>query len=205
MSYLPRQRVVRKFLAWQCRMSTAWRHRWLRFVTLPHQWAGRLEVGNACRFDAPLRCDGLGLVRLHARVWIGYRPAPRSGSGEILLQARTARAVIEVGEGSSFSNNCTVVAVGRIQIGRRCLIGDHVAIFDTDFHRTEPDRRADPDAPAADVTLADNVWLGSRVLVLKGVTIGRNSVVAAGSVVTSNIPENVIAAGVPSRVIRSIA
>lgn len=198
------QKLVRRFLAWRVFRAAQWRHRLLFACTLPRQWAGQLEIGEGVRFEAPLRCDGDGLVRLGWNVCIGYRLAPSSGDGAITLQARTRQSVIEVGDGTAMSNNATIIATSRVQIGRHCLIGDQVVIFDSDFHHAEPTLRRAADAPGGDVTLADNVWLGTRVMVLKGVTIGKNSVVAAGAVVTADIPENVIAGGVPARVIQAL-
>jgi maltose O-acetyltransferase len=75
--------------------------------------------------------------------------------------------------------------------------------MDNDFHRLEPERRNErPESKP--IVLEDNVWLGGRVIVLAGVTIGEDSVIGAGSVVTSDIPPKVIAAGVPARVIRGL-
>jgi maltose O-acetyltransferase len=84
------------------------------------------------------------------------------------------------------------------------LIGDQVTILDCDFHEISPITRMNGVGPIEPVVIGDNVWLGSRVMVLKGVTIGENSVVAAMSVVTKSIPPNSIAVGNPARVIRSI-
>jgi len=79
----------------------------------------------------------------------------------------------------------------------RC--GANTIITDSDWHTDDP--RSGQDAP---VILERNVWLGINVTVLKGVTVGENSVVGAGSLVTHSIPANVVAAGVPARVIRPV-
>ncbi|EMI41654.1 transferase hexapeptide repeat containing protein [Rhodopirellula sp. SWK7] len=89
-----------------------------------------------------------------------------------------------------------------MSIGDRCLIGDGVTIFDSDFHGIHPDQRHQL-GNHSPVSISNNVWLGSRVMVLKGVSIGENSIVAAMSVVTKDIPANVIAAGNPARVINN--
>ncbi|MEI6212126.1 MAG: DapH/DapD/GlmU-related protein [bacterium] len=72
--------------------------------------------------------------------------------------------------------------------------------MDNDYHSVEDRRQPGVSAP---IILGCNVWLGVRVIVLKGVTIGDNAVIGAGSVVTHDIPANSLAAGVPARVIRS--
>jgi maltose O-acetyltransferase len=76
-------------------------------------------------------------------------------------------------------------------------------IMDNNFHRLEPERRLET-PPSAPVHLGENVWLGGRVIVLPGVTIGDHSVVAAGSVVTHDVPERTIVAGVPARIVRTL-
>jgi acetyltransferase-like isoleucine patch superfamily enzyme len=79
------------------------------------------------------------------------------------------------------------------------LIGTHVMVMDCDFHRVE-DKVWDPSG--APIVLEDRVWLGNRSIVLKGVNIGHDAVVAAGSVVTHDVPPRTVVAGVPARVVR---
>lgn len=198
------RRLIRRLLGVGERWSWNVRRVRFRLGILPQVWAGRLRLAEDCGFDAPLRCDGLGEVSLGTGVLVGYRLAPRSGNGEVQLQARYPGSVVTVGEGSVLGNNTAVIAVQRVAIGDGCLIGDHVLILDSDFHHADPANRNAPNPPTAEVVIGDNVWLGSRVLVLKGVTIGRNSVIAAGAVVTVSIPENPLAAGVPARVLRPL-
>jgi len=125
------------------------------------------------------------------------------GNGEILLQPRSPDAVISIGLECAFSNNVSIIATRLVTIGERCLIGDQVMIVDSDFHGIPPAARAEP-SPSLPVHIGNNVWLRSRVMVLKGVTIGDNAVVAAGAVVTKDIPANTLAGGVPAKVLRKI-
>lgn len=171
---------------------------------LPLLWSGRIEGANRCKFAVPLVCNGLGEVLLEERVSIGYRLAPKVGNGAVILQARNEGAKIRIGRRSVLSNNVAVISCVAVDIGEECLIGDGVLIMDSDFHHTDPlKRREVPDNDAA-VNIENNVWLGSKVMVLKGVTIGKNSVVAAGSIVTRDVPENSVAAGNPAKVIRCL-
>jgi acetyltransferase-like isoleucine patch superfamily enzyme len=79
-----------------------------------------------------------------------------------------------------------------------------VYIYDSDSHELDPRRRRGGTPAKAQVTLGENVFVGDRSLILKGVEIGAHSVIGAGSVVVSSIPEGVIAAGNPARVIREL-
>lgn len=79
-----------------------------------------------------------------------------------------------------------------------------MVVIDSDFHEIDPDLRKRSTGPSEAVNIGDNVWLGSRSIVLKGVTIGDNSVVDAMSLVNKSIPANCVAAGNPAKVIRKI-
>ena len=108
---------------------------------------------------------------------------------------------ITVGDGTYINMNCNFIDDGIIQIGKNVLFGPAVTIA-TVGHPVNPELReymyADP------VVIGDNCWLGANVVVCPGVTIGRNSVIGAGSVVIHDIPENTVAVGNPCRVIRKI-
>lgn len=110
---------------------------------------------------------------------------------------------LEIGERSLVNFGCSIVAQRHVSIGARCLIGPHCMIMDTSFHHVEPDRRLDPVEPRP-ISIGRNVWLGARVIVMPGVTIGDDCAIGAGSVVTSDIPAGSLAAGVPARVIRAL-
>lgn len=162
---------------------------------------GELRLGHVS-FKVPVRCDGYGSVRVEDGVHIGSEMAPRFGNGEVLLQTRAKAARIQIGESTRLSNNVSCVAAVGVSIGAHCLIGDGVSIFDCDFHELDPRRRWSGPGVRSPVLIADNVWIGSRALILKGVRIGKNSVVAAGSVVTRDVPDDVVVGGNPARVLR---
>lgn len=111
--------------------------------------------------------------------------------------------VLEIGERSLVNFGCSLVAHERVTIGRRALIGPHCMIMDTGFHRIEPDRRLETPEPKP-ITIGENVWLGARVIVLPGVTIGDDSVIGIGSVVTHDIPPRSVAVGVPAKVVKQL-
>lgn len=115
-----------------------------------------------------------------------------------ILATYTEHAELIIGDYCSFSG-VSLWAHESIKIGNNVRIGANVCIMDSDQHTD--DIRSGSNRP---VVIEDNVWLGANVVVLKGVTIGRNSLIGAGSIVSRNIPENVIAAGNPCKVIRGI-
>ena len=110
---------------------------------------------------------------------------------------------LDIGESAFINYGCSISATQLVHIGPRCNIGTHVILMDSDFHRLEPERRDEPPEPAP-IILEDNVWLGARVIVLRGVTIGAGSAIGAGSVVTRDIPPRSVAAGSPAKVLRTL-
>ena len=112
------------------------------------------------------------------------------------------------------------MAEERIEIGSHCLISWNVGIADSDFHPLEPaqrlidahalapfykDRPSRPKLETRPVKIADNVWIGMNAIILKGVTIGENSVVAAGAVVVKSVPPNTIVAGNPAVAVKTFS
>lgn len=110
-------------------------------------------------------------------------------------------ATLTIGDDTFVNNGTTLSASCAITIGNRVNIAPHCTLIDNDFHAVDQRDAAPKMAP---ITLEDDVWLGTRVTVLKGVTIGRGSVIASGAVVTKDIPPGVIAGGVPAKVIRKL-
>lgn len=110
----------------------------------------------------------------------------------------------KLGDYVYMNHNCVFLDAGGITIGNHVLIGPNVGIY-TPEHAFDPALRAQGYEHSEPVTICDNVWIGGSVVILGGVTIGENSIIGAGSVVTHDIPANVIAAGNPCRVLREIS
>ena len=110
---------------------------------------------------------------------------------------------IEVGENFFANYNFTVLDVGKVKIGANAQIAPNVSIY-TAGHPVHPDSRNSGYEYGIGITIGDNVWIGGNACIMPGVTIGNNVVIGAGSVVTKDIPDNVIAAGNPCRIIRTI-
>jgi acetyltransferase-like isoleucine patch superfamily enzyme len=108
-----------------------------------------------------------------------------------------------VGAGTVFGHHVTIGVRQSVEIGQDCLIGEMVSIRDHDhgFHDAEvPILRQDP--LTASVTIGDDVWIGSKATVTRGVNVGKGAVVGANSVVTNDVPAGVVVGGVPARIIR---
>ncbi len=110
---------------------------------------------------------------------------------------------IEVGKNFFANYNCTVIDVAKVRIGDNCQFAPNVAIY-TAGHPLHPVSRNSLYEYGISVTIGDNVWIGGNTVVLPGVHIGSNTVIGAGSVVTKDIPDWVVAAGNPCRVIKKI-
>ncbi|WP_246135759.1 sugar O-acetyltransferase [Mesorhizobium intechi] len=115
----------------------------------------------------------------------------------------TGGADIRVGRNVFINQNCTFYDLGGLDIADDVLIGPNVSLI-TSGHPLEPSRRR-AFTIAKPIAIERNVWIAAGATVIGGVTIGENSVVAAGSVVTKDVPPNTLVGGNPGRVIRSIA
>lgn len=104
--------------------------------------------------------------------------------------------------GNSYTAGCNkIIAKKSIEIGRDCSIAWGVTITDHDFHKTYKNGLEQPET--LPVRICDGAWIGMNATILKGVTVGERSIVAAGAVVTRNVPPNSVVAGVPARVVKN--
>ncbi len=163
--------------------------------------------------DAEIDAD----LRLGSNVFIGERAVILRSGGEGFVELLDAVQInrdcsleifeggsITIGEQVGLQRGCILVAaVQPIIIGRRAEIAPYCAFFSYD-HGIEAGREifGQPLTSKGPIIIGEDAWLGTRVTVLSGVTIGRGAVVGAGSVVVSDIPDNAIAAGAPARVIK---
>jgi acetyltransferase-like isoleucine patch superfamily enzyme len=153
----------------------------------------------------PVLFVGPGQIALGEGVQFGWKSSPLFYAGYCHVETTVPEARIEIGDRTEFNNNLMIKSEGAgITIGRDGLFGANIEIFDSNFHDLHPERRKAGTPSLAPVTIGDNVFVGMSVKILKGVTIGSDSVIGAGSVVTSSIPAGVVAAGNPARVIRDL-
>lgn len=186
---------------------------WRRIARFVHRISAQLQckLGKGIfdlpfnvLFVVPVRVDGKGSVKVGSKTSFGCEVGPRDGNGGILLQARKPESCISIGSNCHLNNNVTIVACQEVVIGDNCLIGNRVTVFDSDFHDISPDSRYSSRGQSAAVSIGDDVWIGTGAMILKGVSIGAGSIVAAMAVVTKSVPGNCIVAGIPARVIKRL-
>ncbi len=110
---------------------------------------------------------------------------------------------ISTGKNFFANYNCVMIDVAEIKIGDNCMFGPNVSLY-TATHPIHPATRNSGYEAGKSITIGDNVWIGGSVTIVPGVHIGSDVVIGAGSVVTSDIPDMVVAAGNPCKVIRKI-
>jgi len=174
----------------------------------------RFESFFARRFVGP-HLDRLGRGCTFMRPWYVEIFGPRISIGDHATIIATADGRVRLsvwsnleGEGRIRIGHSALICPGvRIQsaaavvIGDDCMLASRVYLTDADWHGVYDRLAMGPSAP---VTIEDNVWLGDGAVVCKGVTIGCNSIVGAGSVVVRDIPANVVAAGNPAQVVKTL-
>jgi acetyltransferase-like isoleucine patch superfamily enzyme len=144
----------------------------------------RLLVYGRIRVSSP---GGGGRIVLGERVKLGRRMG-------LFLDSPEAR--IEIGSFTGLNRRTEICAMDAVHIGERCAIGWDVCITDTDYHEFEGMKRTAP------VRIGDDVWIGSRATILKGVTIGDGAVIGAGAVITRDVPPAALVTAAPSGVVR---
>jgi acetyltransferase-like isoleucine patch superfamily enzyme len=169
----------------------AWRYLWRRLLT---------RAGWRWRTDGPLFLgNGLELqVGRHGRVdfgrfvWIGEGTKIRCHEG-----------LVEIGAKTVMGQECTISAYKRVRIGEQCVIADRAMFIDFDHGVVEVERPIRRQGIyTREVEVGSNVWIGYGACILRGVSVGDNSIVGTNSVVTKDVPANAVVAGVPARIVR---
>ena len=169
---------------------------WLmvRWAWLKLRWRGRLKTDGLCFVGPGVSLEiGRGAqVRLGRWCWIGHGTKIRAHEGEV-----------EIGAKSVLGQECTISAFQRISIGRECVVADRVMLIDFDHGVVEVERPIRLQGIyKRDVRIGHNCWIGYGACILRGVTVGDNSVIGTSAVVTADLPANSVSAGIPARVLR---
>lgn len=166
----------------------------VRLLWLKLRWRGRLQTDGIA-----FVCPGVQFeIGKGARVvlgrwsWLGHGTKVRAHEGEVVIGAK-----------SVLGQECTISAYQHVSIGRECIVADRVMLIDFDHGVVEVERPIRLQGIyKRDVRVGHNVWIGYGACVLRGVTVGDNSVIGTNAVVTKDLPANAVAGGVPARVIR---
>ena len=175
-------------LGWRVVASRSLRYLW---ETASARWRLRRAnaVGAHARTLGRPRVDNLG------RLEIGAHTLIRSVNVPVEL-CTGPRGTLRVGRGVRVNYGASLAAHARVDIGDRVRIGPYAMIVDTDFHDVY--QRSKP-AVASPIRIEDDVWIGAKASVLKGVRIGRGAVIGVGAVVTRDVMPFTVVAGVPAR------
>ncbi len=174
-----------------------WRGFWrLKKLGIRWQLKNAQKIGSEIELTGPVIIQNAGTIDIGNQVifdskW--YKP--------IYIQLARPEAKLTIERNVVINFGTEISLVKEVFIGAYSLIGIDCLIYDTNWHNLDG---LDRDVPAEPTRIGRGVWLGARVIVMKGVSIGDNTVVGANSVVTKDLPNNVLAGGTPARVIREI-
>jgi len=165
-----------------------------RYALLKLRYGRRLQTDGIC-----FVCPGVHLeigrgatLRIGRWAWIGDGSKIRVHEGEVSIGAKTV-----------MGQECTISAYQHISIGRECIVADRVMLIDFDHGVVEVERPIRLQGIyKRDVQVGHNVWIGYGACILRGVTVGENSIIGTSTVVTRDVPENAVVGGSPARVIR---
>ena len=166
----------------------------VRYVWLKLRFGKRLQTDGIC-----FVCPGVQLeigrgaaLRIGRWAWIGHGSKIRVHEGEVSIGAKTV-----------MGQECTISAYQHVSIGRECIVADRVMLIDFDHGVVEVERPIRLQGIyKRDIRVGHNVWIGYGACVLRGVSVGNNSILGTSAVVTQDVPENAVVAGIPARVIR---
>lgn len=168
-----------------------WRYLWRRLLT-PAGWRWRSDGPFFLGRGLELKIEPAGEIRFGRFVWIGDGTKIRCHEG-----------VVEVGEKTVMGQECTISAYQHVRIGAECVIADRAMFIDFDHGIVEVERPIRMQGIyKRDVEVGNNVWIGYGACILRGVSVGDNSVIGTNSVVTKDVPANAVVGGIPARIIR---
>lgn len=160
------------------------------------------EVGSGLRIERIPFMQGRGAIRVGSEAYISGKIAIAFGNRHCAMPELT------IGDRCFIGNMCFFGVARSVRIGNDCLLAANVSIRDYDGHSLDPAKRRRREPADADdvnpVTIEDDVWIGNGALILKGVTVGRGSVIGAHAVVTGDVPPFTVVAGNPARMVKDL-
>jgi acetyltransferase-like isoleucine patch superfamily enzyme len=156
---------------------------------------GRLHLGDAETYVGYVARGMAPVIELQENAMLTIDGAVRIGDGARILVGPGAK--VRIGDDTHFDGDSRLICAVDVSIGARCAIAWEVLVMDTDFHRV--DGRSSGDAATS---IGDHVWIGAGAKILKGVAVGDGAVIAAGAIVTRDVPAGALVAGNPARVVR---
>jgi acetyltransferase-like isoleucine patch superfamily enzyme len=186
--------VLLRFLREHGMLNRSYARLFARLAWLKLRFRGRL-VTDGIAFVGPGVTFEIGKgakVHLGRWSWLGHGTKVRAHEGEVRIGAK-----------SVLGQECTISAFRHVSIGRECIVADRVMLIDFDHGVVEVERPVrEQGIYKRDVRVGNNVWMGYGACVLRGVTIGDNAIVGTSTVVTKDVPDNAVVAGVPAQVLR---
>ena len=193
-------------------MDTPWKLNNNLFRWLLHPWIRILFFAKDISWGRGWRFYGIPILQKHRDSQMHFgdgfqlrstiRSNPLGADHPVILCTWQVGAILKIGENFAMTGG-SIIAAEKVIIGDNVSVGANTVIMDTDFHPLDADaRRLDStSAKTAPILIEDDVFIGMNCLILKGVTLGKGSVIGAGSVVTKDVPPFAIVAGNPARVI----
>ncbi|HWD84849.1 MAG TPA: acyltransferase [Solirubrobacteraceae bacterium] len=174
----------------------SWRYAGLavRWAWLKLRWRGRLQTDGMCFIGPGVKFEigRSARVKLGRWSWVGHGCKIRVHEGELSIGAK-----------SVLGQECTFSCYQRISIGRECIVADRAMMIDFDHGMVEVERPIrEQGIYKREVHVGHNTWIGYGACLLRGVTVGDNSVIGTSAVVTSDVPDNAVVGGIPARIIR---
>ena len=145
----------------------------------------KIEIGNHCHFISNFSTNLVGVNR------------------KCIVATHSDFASIKIGNECGLSGT-VIGAAESIKIGNNVFFGANTLVTDFDWHAVDPEHRKTGKPKSAPIVIEDNVWIGINAVILKGVSIGQNTIIGANSLVVKDIPANVIAGGNPCKVIKPL-
>lgn len=152
------------------------------------------EIGKFSRMHGKCHVNNNGIMKIGEKFCAYGNPVP------VRLTTEDKTSSLIIGSHVFLNYGVDIGCKKSIVIGNEVKIGQYTIILDSNYHMVD----IDDDINGKEIVIKDNVWIGARCIILPGVTIGKNSVVASGSVITKDIPDNVLVGGSPAKVIKEL-